>query len=101
MLILQVQIRVKPEHLETFRAATTANAEASRREPGIARFDVLQHEDDPTRFQLIEVYRTREAIAAHKEAAHYRAWFEGIGEWQAEPRTRAFWLNVTPDDAGW
>ncbi len=70
-------------------------------EPGIARFDVIQQQDDPTRFVLVEVYRSSEAPAKHKETAHYRKWLETVEKMMASPRTRAFYNNVFPDDAGW
>jgi len=33
------------------------NARNSRREPGVARFDLMEQADDPARFMLYEVYR--------------------------------------------
>lgn len=101
MLILQVNIRVKPEHLDAFREATADNSKGSLAEPGIARFDVLQNEEDPTRFMLVEVYRHRDAIASHKETGHYRKWVEAVTPMMAEPRTRSWWTSVHPDEAGW
>jgi (4S)-4-hydroxy-5-phosphonooxypentane-2,3-dione isomerase len=101
MLILQVIIRVKPDFVEAFRKATTLNSRGSLTEPGIARFDVLQNEEDPTRFLLVEAYRDRRAIAAHKETPHYLAWVEAVTPMMAEPRSRAWWTNVHPDDTGW
>jgi len=98
MLILQVQIHVLPEHLEAFREATLENARNSRREPGIARFDFLQQADDPTRFQLIEMYRNAEAPARHKETAHYAAWVEKVTPMLVEPRTRQLYTNIDPGD---
>jgi quinol monooxygenase YgiN len=70
-------------------------------EPGIARFDVLQQSDDPCRFVLVEVYRTPQAPAAHKETAHYAAWRDRVAEMMAEPRTNAKYSNVFPGDEGW
>jgi (4S)-4-hydroxy-5-phosphonooxypentane-2,3-dione isomerase len=101
MLVLQVNVRVKPEHVNAFRAATAANSKGSLAEPGVARFDVLQNEEDPTRFMLVEAYRSREAIAAHKETPHYRVWVEEATPMMAEPRTRSWWTSVHPDDAAW
>ena len=77
------------------------NAAASLREPGIARFDVLQVADDPTGFVLAEVYRDRPATLAHKETAHYLAWAETVTPMLAEPRTRVWFDSVYPDDQGW
>ena len=96
MFVLQVMAHVKPEYLEAFREATIRNARASRREPGIARFDVLQMEEDPLRFQLFEVYRTREDTAAHKETAHYKMWVDAVGPMLTEARTRSWWTTVDP-----
>jgi (4S)-4-hydroxy-5-phosphonooxypentane-2,3-dione isomerase len=94
MLILQVNVRVKPESVDAFREATLANARGSLAEPGIARFDVMQNEEDPTRFMLIEAYHRREAVAAHKETPHYRQWIEHVTPMMAEPRTRSWWTDA-------
>lgn len=101
MLIVHVQVQVKPEYVEAFRAATLANASASVREPGIARFDVGQQADDPTRFVLVEVYRDAEAPARHKETAHYAIWRDTVAPMMAAPRSSLKFTNVFPPDAGW
>jgi quinol monooxygenase YgiN len=101
MLILQVHIHVKPECVEAFRAATIENARNSAQEPGVARFDFLEHADDPNRFSLWEVYKTEEAVAAHKETAHYAAWVEATKDLFAEPRTRTWYKSVFPADGNW
>ena len=101
MFILNVHIHVLPEHLEAFKQATIINASNSVKEPGVVRFDFMQAVDDPTVFGLYEVYRDREAVAAHKETAHYKAWADKVEGWFAEPRTRVFYENIFPDDQGW
>ena len=101
MLIVHVHVRVKPEFVDAFKEATLANARASRQEPGIARFDVLQQQDDPTRFVLMEVYRDAAANAAHKETKHYPIWRDTVAPMMAEPRTSVKFDNVFPDDQGW
>jgi quinol monooxygenase YgiN len=101
MLIVQVHVHVKPECVEAFREAATRNARSSVQEPGIARFDVLQQSDDPTRFVLVEVYRTEDATARHKESAHYQAWRDTVEAMMAEPRRSVRYVNVFPDDGGW
>ena len=99
MLIVQVQVRVKPECVAAFQAATLANARASLGEPGVARFDVLQQADDPTRFVLVEAYRTADATAAHKETRHYQTWRDAVAPMMAESRSSVKFANVFPDDA--
>ncbi len=94
MLIVHVQVHVKPDCVEAFRSATIENARNSIKEPGIARFDVVQQADDPTRFVLIEVYRTPEAPAQHKETAHYLKWRDAVQSMMAEPRTSVKYTNV-------
>ena len=101
MHIVHVHVHVKPDCLEAFRVATLANARASVQEPGIARFDLVQQADDPTRFVLVEVYRAAAAPAAHKETAHYAAWRDAVAPLMATPRTSVKFSNVFPDDTGW
>ena len=101
MLIVQVAVHVKPDAVAAFTAATQDNARHSVQEPGIARFDILQQQADPTRFTLVEVYRTPEAPAHHKATAHYARWRETVAEMMAEPRTSITYTNVFPDDADW
>ncbi len=101
MLIVHVHVQVKPDCIAAFQAATLANARASVQEPGIARFDVVQQADDPTKFVLVEVYRTAAAPAAHKETAHYATWRDTVAPMMAAPRTSVKFANVFPEDAGW
>ena len=101
MVIVHVHIHVKPEVVDDFIEATIENDRDSVREPGIARFDFIQNLDDPTKFVLIEVYRTPDDPAAHKETAHYNIWREKVANMMAEPRQSVKYANVFPDDRGW
>ena len=101
MLVVHVHVQVKPECLEAFRAATLANAQASVKEPGIARFDVVQQADDPTRFVLVEVYRDEQAPAKHKETVHYAVWRDAVAPMMAQPRSSVKFTNIFPGDSGW
>jgi quinol monooxygenase YgiN len=101
MLVVHVHVHVKSEFVDAFRAATVENATNSVQELGIARFDVIQQQDDPTRFILVEVYRSVEATAAHKETSHYVKWRNAVAEMMAEPRSSVKFHNIFPDDAGW
>lgn len=101
MLIVHVHVHVKPECVEAFKAATIENARHGVQERGVARFDVAQEPDDPTRFVLIEVYRDAEAPARHKETAHYAVWRDTVAEMMVELRRGARFNSVFPGDAGW
>ena len=101
LIVVHVHARVLPDAVEAFRAASLDNARASVREPGIARFDVVQSTEDPTRFVLVEVYRTPDAPAAHKQTAHYARWRDAVADLMAEPRTSARYVNVFPEDGDW
>ena len=101
MLIVHVHVHVKTEQIDAFRAATLANARASVQEAGIARFDVVQQIDDPSRFVLVEVYRDAAAPAAHKETAHYALWRDTVATMMASPRTSMKFSNTFPEDARW
>ena len=100
MLVVHVHVQVKPECVEAFRRATVENARNSVREPGVARFDGAQQADDPTRFVLVEAYRTAEAPAAHKATAHYAAWRDAVADMMAAPRAAMKFANVFPPDDG-
>jgi (4S)-4-hydroxy-5-phosphonooxypentane-2,3-dione isomerase len=101
MLIVHVHARVKPEWVEPFKQATLANALESVKEPGVAGFDVVQQQDDPTRFVLVEAYRTPDAPAAHKETRHYQTWRDAVAPMMAEPRASVKFANVYPGDQDW
>ncbi len=101
MYIVHVFIHVKPEYIEEFRAVSIENARQSIKEPGIARFDVIQQPDDPTRFVLVEVYRSDIAPAEHKQTPHYNTWKDKAEMMMVEPRTRIVYRNIYPMDEGW
>ncbi len=101
MLIVHVHVHVKPEAVEAFKTATVENARNSIKEPGIARFDVVQQQDDPTRFVLVEAYRTPQAPAAHKETPHYQTWRDAVAPMMAEPRASVKFTNLFPEDSAW
>jgi len=100
MHITLVSVHVKPERVDAFVEATLANHEGSRRERGNLRFDLLQTEDDPARFVLIEVYETAEAAAAHKITPHYLACRDTVADWMASPREGRRYRAIAPDDPG-
>jgi quinol monooxygenase YgiN len=101
MFIVHVDVHVKPDCVGAFKEATVANARESVKEPGIARFDVVQQKDEPGRFVLVEVYRTADDPARHKETAHYQAWRDAVADMMAEPRASVKYDNVFPEDGGW
>jgi autoinducer 2-degrading protein len=101
MLVVHVHVHVKPECVEGFKQASVANARESIKEPGIARFDLVQQQDDPARFVLVEAYRTPEAPAAHKETRHYQTWRDAVAPMMAEPRSSVKFGNLFPEDSAW
>ena len=101
MLVVHVFVHVKTDHVEIFQNATLENAHNSIQEPGIARFDIIQQQDDLTRFVLVEVYRTPDDPARHKETGHYQKWRDTVADMMAEPRTSIKYTNVFPDEKGW
>lgn len=101
MLVVHVHVHVKAEYLNAFIQETIENAQDSIKEPGIARFDVVQQLDDPDRFVLVEVYRDEGAPAKHKETAHYARWRDAVADMMAEPRWSVKYSNLYPDESGW
>ena len=101
MYIVHVFVHVKDDQVEVFKSATVENAGNSLKEPGVARFDIIQQMDDSTRFVLVEVYRTSDDPGRHKETAHYQKWRDTVADMMAEPRTGLKYNNVFPDEKGW
>jgi quinol monooxygenase YgiN len=101
MLIVHVHVHVKPEFIDAFKEASLDNARLSVQEPGIARFDVIQQVGDPSRFILVEVYRTPQAPSEHKDTAHYQVWRDRVAEMMAEPRSSVKYTNLFPGEEGW
>lgn len=101
MLIVLVHVNVKPEFIEAFKQASLENARQSVNEEGIARFDVIQQTEDPSKFVLVEVYKTEAAPAAHKATQHYARWRDTVADMMAEPRQGIKYANIFPEDASW
>ena len=101
MLIIHVFVHVRADSVEAFTAATRENARRSIQEPGVVRFDVVQQEDDPSRFVLMEIYRTPEDPARHKETTHYATWRDAVEPMMAEPRRSVKYGALFPEPAGW
>jgi quinol monooxygenase YgiN len=98
MFIIHVYVHVKKDQIEAFKAATIENAGNSIKEPGIVRFDVVQQQEDPTRFELVEVYRKLEDNGKHRETAHYKKWRDTVESMMAEPRSSIKFNNIFPGD---
>jgi autoinducer 2-degrading protein len=101
MLVVHVHARVRPERVAEFLAATLVNAKASLGEPGVARFDVIQDQADPGHVVLVEAYHDEDAVAAHKQTAHYAVWRDAVADMMAEPRASTRFAAVFPDAEGW
>jgi len=98
MIIVHVYLHAKEEMINAFKEANIKNAKSSVQEPGILRFDVMQQEDDQSRFLLVEIYKNEKAISAHKETAHYAEWVKVAEPKLAEPRVKTIYRNLFPDD---
>ena len=101
MFIVHVFVHVKSDRIEDFKSASIENARNSLEEPGIARFDVIQQLDDPSRFVLVEVYRTENDPARHKETPHYQIWRDSVEEMMLVPRKSIKYQNIFPNEEGW
>jgi len=101
MLVVHVHVKVKSDGIEAFKQVTIANATESLKEPGVARFDIIQHADDPVRFVLVEAYRSPEAAEAHKSTRHYSVWRDAMESLMAEPRFSVKYASVFPTDQDW
>jgi autoinducer 2-degrading protein len=70
--VLVVNIRIKPENVDTFMKQLNQNAAAARKEPGCRQFDVLVDPKDRTKVMLYEVYNDEKAFEAHQQMPHFK-----------------------------
>ncbi len=101
MFIAIVNIQVKPEYLNEFVVATKKNANASLKEPGIVRFDILRAIDDPNHFILYEVYKTASDPIDHRNTVHYQEWKTIAEKMMAGARSKIECNNLFPADEEW
>ena len=88
MYVVIVTAFIKPDRVEQFKEAILDNAHNTRLEPGNVRFDVLQGDDDATRFSLYEAYNSKDDLAKHQQTSHYLKWKEKTADMFVQPRTR-------------
>ena len=86
MHVVAVSVHVTPGKEGPFKEAILDNARHTREEPGNIRFDVLQEQDDPTRFLLYEVYHTKDDFTTHQKTEHYLRFRDTVADWMAKPR---------------
>jgi len=101
MHIAVVEVHVITEFIEAFKQATEINAENSRKEAGVVRFDFFQQVEDPCAFLLVEVYKSPEDQEKHRKTAHYLSWREAVAGMMAKPRIGTKYRNVSPKDEAW
>ena len=102
MLVLMVNVKVKPERRDEYIAAVREDgAGTTTNEEGNFQFSVVQDSEDPDRFFLFEVYRDEAALEAHRQMPHFLKYREATAGLYAEDTVRRTGTNVFPDDAGW
>jgi quinol monooxygenase YgiN len=101
MIVVNVYIKTYPESIEAFKNATLENARNSINEPGIARFDFIQQNDDSTNFLLVEVYRDEDSMMAHKQTSHYAKWRQAVENMMFQPRKSVRYNTLFPEDKNW
>ena len=101
MYVVCVTVFVKPGFEQQFIEATLCNARDTRKEPTNLRFDVLQAEEDKSRFFLYEVYEKKEDFASHQQTPHYLRWREAVAPLMAQPRQGVRHSSLFPSDEEW
>ncbi|MCD6342568.1 MAG: antibiotic biosynthesis monooxygenase [Spirochaetaceae bacterium] len=96
MIVYSVSVLVKTGFESNFIKATKINHKETRKEKGNMRFDVLQSDENPCLFELYEVYRSEEAVMAHKETRHYKDWRDTVAPWMARDRKGVKYAALYP-----
>ena len=100
MIVRIIDVYVKEQNIEEFKARTVENRQGSIKEAGVLRFDVLQSEIDPDHFLLYEVYRDQQATLDHKDTDHYQKWRAAVEPMMAGKRESTACTPVAPTDPG-
>ena len=100
MVIVKVELHVKPDQVGAFLAASIANGECARQEPGNIRFDLMRELDDATRFVLIEVYKTPEDQQAHSRSPHFRVWLDATRDMFVDRAAKRY-VAAFPAEGSW
>ena len=92
-LVLQVNIKVKPENVESFMDQVLENARAARSERGCRQFEVLVDPEDKTSIMLFEVYDDQKAFDVHQAGAAFKKYVAEAVPLLAS-RERHFWTKA-------
>ncbi len=92
-LVLQVNIRIKPENVDAFMQKVIENARAARSEAGCRQFEVLVDPEDKTSIMLFEVYDDQKAFEAHQAGEAFKKYLANAVPLLAS-RERKFWKKA-------
>ena len=92
-LVLQVNIKVKPENVDSFMRKVLENAKSARGEPGCRQFEVLVSPEDKTSIMLFEVYDDQKAFEAHQAGEAFKKYLANAVPLLAS-RERHFWKKA-------
>lgn len=97
MYTIALFTKVLPQHVEDYITNMRVCAEATNKEPGCIRYEVMQDVDDPTLMLLFQAFADEAAYQAHQDADHHRVWIEKSGDWRdPDGRRRNQLRYITP-----
>ena len=79
-LVNLVHVKVAEGYLDKIQDAMLANARYSVLEEKCHQFDVVVSKENDHSFVFYEVYEDEAALDAHRETAHFQAYWKLIGE---------------------
>jgi quinol monooxygenase YgiN len=86
MLVLSVYLRVPPAEVDGLREAIKTVVAASRAEPGCRFYTLAEDISEPGLIRAFEVYDNDEALRAHANSEHFKAWRAVSGQYPREDR---------------
>ncbi len=92
-LVLEVNIKIKPENVDSFMQQVMENARAARSERGCTQFEVFVDPEDKTSIMLFEVYDDQQAFEAHQAGAAFKKYLANAVPLLAS-RERHFWKKA-------
>jgi quinol monooxygenase YgiN len=66
------KVKARPDKVSELRSILTSLVEPTRKEPGCISYTLLQNNEDPTDFVLVEEWQSSTALQSHFATKHFR-----------------------------
>ena len=95
-LIMNIPVKIKPEHVSGYIAAFDKCQAASLKEEACLAYELFQSYKDSTEFHLFERWTNKPGHQKHMETEHVKLFFKEIAGMQVAAKTKMITTTVCP-----